>query len=1649
MPHTLPTRVFIQHFLLHTARNLATWLRFCLVVAVWLGCLPFAIRQVWRLLFWFSDGGWPTEHLEKTGAVGNSTVLHEMGRHLQASLAANGTSPAMPWLAAQTTPASIGVAMASFLNLLKPVSQALNITAADPLAAGMFKFISYGLGMHSATASTRLPTNETIDQFMMSVSPAARSLSLLSEISFLKNLTRYTYVNELVISIAEGYIITILVVVCFILVFLIREWVVQQQPNINMGAGFNAEFAAADRPRDDRDEPIPQGGNMNPAPRPLAIPRRAHRPRNIPIDNQEFLRDVAQARNRPAPVRDALTPAAEIQRQLAEEPGMTEEFMTIWRRAESNPEEVLRIIERENKGDELSYWVNAMKRLPTHMPHSTEHEFASSSAIFAPNSTEHNGSEDMLAQEDDRGSPNAEGWMDIPLPVDDDESDDFRKEVELQTGNDANLERSFDKGKGKAREKSQEFHLDHDGHMQPGISIPRQGLETAIDQTSEATGSSLNLAPDRPRPRAVSDGPQPRDISPLANGNWSFKNLADDQHALGPLLTLSNGHDETSVTDSRSGASDHTPKSQAWKDAQELRVQQAIVKGREALGSATNSDTNSQHVQPDGATNLIRQDGSTHQYPNIEEMFADNPVPQSDSEDEQEDRIIGHDAAEPNPFAPDTPLPLPREPILHRPAEPQGLLGMFADWLWGGVEEDRGQDEGENDEHVVEDLAAEAPFVPIARNDPFGQLGELVEPDAEVVEAARAAGGVDPNDPDAIEDAEDFEGIMELIGMRGPIFSLVQNALFSAFLLALTVVFGVWIPYNIGRVSLLLMANPGPAFKLPLRLLFWLAAFLQDVVAVVVGVVSSTTIIILSYIWECANLGSSTFSGAKWASWSYQLARGALDRIMEGVLGSLISFSDSDIFTFSAASHEALLTLQYLITDSLEAIGHGVVFICVGDYKITYGGAQSLLIRMLNAEWLFFSKLPAYLARPDSWVISLEVAKRVTPLDLELSVWGGWDRFLATLAGYTSLSLLGVAYVKKGSPFSIGQAGREWEATIIDLLNQAGGVMKVILIISIEMLVFPLYCGLLLDVALLPLFENATLVSRILFTFKSPMTSIFVHWFVGTCYMFHFALFVSMCRKIMRKGVLYFIRDPDDPTFHPVRDVLERNVATQLRKILFSALVYGALVIVCLGGVVWGLALIFNGVLPIHWSSNEPVLEFPVDLLFYNFLMPLAVKFFKPSDGLHAMYAWWFRQCARILRLTWFMFDERREDEEGYTIRRSWKDVFSGFTSEPLVVLNADDPNLPFIQNPELHAYIRQDGRYVRAPASDQVRVKKGAPIFLNVDEFNNRIPGQPNRPEGDADWDSDMYKQVYIPPHFRMRIFAFIISIWLFAALTGVCITVVPLVFGRHVFGKIIPTNVRKNDVYAFSIGIYILGSALYMILHVREFIAYISTSLAFTTETPANIFRRASYIASRAARMIWTYSAVLFLLPTLFAFLVEFYAILPLHTYLSPKEPHTIHFVQSWTLGLLYVKLTTRLIQFYPESRLATSLRLIIRNGYLNPDAWLATRSFILPAALLLSTALVVPWCVAQIVVTVLFQNLSEHNKMLVFRFAYPAVLAFAGWVYVLYLVSRAVAGWKMRIKDEVYLIGERLHNFGERKVASPNVTTAGQIAVRRIDT
>ena len=49
--------------------------------------------------------------------------------------------------------------------------------------------------------------------------------------------------------------------------------------------------------------------------------------------------------------------------------------------------------------------------------------------------------------------------------------------------------------------------------------------------------------------------------------------------------------------------------------------------------------------------------------------------------------------------------------------------------------------------------------------------------------------------------------------------------------------------------------------------------------------------------------------------------------------------------------------------------------------------------------------------------------------------------------------------------------------------------------------------------------------------------------------MYGFAQVISWIRSICRVGTLYFIRDPRDPNYSAVKDMIERPTYSQLRKV--------------------------------------------------------------------------------------------------------------------------------------------------------------------------------------------------------------------------------------------------------------------------------------------------------------------------------------------------------------------------------------------------------------------------------------------------------------------------------------------------------------------
>jgi E3 ubiquitin-protein ligase MARCH6 len=217
MPKALPTLVFVSHTARYLLRNLLVWMRAGLVATVWLCCLPYLMRAVWSFLFWISD----------EGLGGRPAALARGLDMLAGAPFGSSVCPASPLFVATTTVATIG----GVVNNLPPESARLvkglygmNLTASDPIYSAIMRLL-FGPASEgpAANATARLPEHHQ---------------SLLSGVRFLRNLTRFSSVNRIAIDILEGQIITILVIVCFILIILVRDYVVQQQPEINMRAAF-------------------------------------------------------------------------------------------------------------------------------------------------------------------------------------------------------------------------------------------------------------------------------------------------------------------------------------------------------------------------------------------------------------------------------------------------------------------------------------------------------------------------------------------------------------------------------------------------------------------------------------------------------------------------------------------------------------------------------------------------------------------------------------------------------------------------------------------------------------------------------------------------------------------------------------------------------------------------------------------------------------------------------------------------------------------------------------------------------------------------------------------------------------------------------------------------------------------------------------------------------------------------------------------------------------------------------------------------------------------------------------------------------------------------------------------------------------------
>ncbi|XP_024029004.1 probable E3 ubiquitin ligase SUD1 isoform X3 [Morus notabilis] len=548
-------------------------------------------------------------------------------------------------------------------------------------------------------------------------------------------------------------------------------------------------------------------------------------------------------------------------------------------------------------------------------------------------------------------------------------------------------------------------------------------------------------------------------------------------------------------------------------------------------------------------------------------------------------------------------------------------------------------------------------------------------------------------------------------------------------------------------------------------------------------------------------------------------------------------------------------------------------------------------------------------------------------------------------------------------------------------------MIKVAFLLVIELGVFPLMCGWWLDVCTIRMFGKS-MAQRVQFFSASPLASSLVHWVVGIVYMLQISIFVSLLRGVLRNGVLYFLRDPADPNYNPFRDLIDDPVHKHARRVLLSVAVYGSLIVMLVFLPVKLAMRMAPSIFPLDISVSDPFTEIPADMLLFQICIPFAIEHFKLRTSIKSFLRYWFKAVGWALSLTDFLLP-RPEDNGGQEAGNAepgrqdrLQVVQVGAQDQLLVPLpDADDPNGPLLASGD-----------------------------SNIAEDY----------DGDEQSDSDRYS-------FVLRIVLLLVMAWMTLLIFNSALIVVPVSLGRTIFNTIpvlpITHGIKCNDLYAFIIGSYVIWTAIagarYSVEHIRtERVAVLL----------GQIWKWCGIVVKSSALLsIW-----ILVIPVLIGLLFELLVIVPMRVHVDESPVFLLY--QDWALGLIFLKIWTRLVMLdhmmpLVDESWRVKFERVREDGFSRLQGLWVLREIVFPIVMKLLTALCVPYVLARGVFPVLGYPLVVNSA--VYRFAWLGCLSFS----LLCFCAKRFHVWFTNlhnsIRDDRYLIGRRLHNFGENKI------------------
>jgi E3 ubiquitin-protein ligase MARCH6 len=613
------------------------------------------------------------------------------------------------------------------------------------------------------------------------------------------------------------------------------------------------------------------------------------------------------------------------------------------------------------------------------------------------------------------------------------------------------------------------------------------------------------------------------------------------------------------------------------------------------------------------------------------------------------------------------------------------------------------------------------------------------------------------------------------------------------------------------------------------------------------------------------------------------------------------------------------------------------------------------------------------------------------------------DNLFIVLLGYGVISLVAFAYVIVNSLLRSRYPRLDTPMTrqVVRLLRYLATFVKIIVLILFEFGIFPLGCGWWLDLCTLKI-VSSSLESRVSFCREFPWMCTAGHWFLGIFYMVHISLFVSLLREVLRPQLLWFLRNPDDPEFHPFRELVEKPLWRHARRICLSVMIYAPLIVTMVYIPSQFCMILMPNVFPLR------ILDIPSSLVYLPFGNALIVPVFslvhraKPGVVTRRLLRTWITHVGGALDIADLV---ARADDPNTNL--------DGGVADVGIAANGDRGDNARAGEDDLFAPFNDDelgeDRQVNDVVPADVDGNLGA---VELRELRKDYEAEDNSlvPNGEA----NLVDACPVVRNVRVRGALMIFLAWV-TMITGECIALtVPTVIGRAVMHYAgLPMS---HDLHSFGIGLYVILFTGEVASRTHKFLSTVDVTTAMRLTVPYIVV----VLKSLLLATVW-----FGFLPLGAGLLVELTVTVPMRV--APNESPYLYLHQDWALGLLMIKVWSRIVLaggLNPAWR--ERLERAREGGFLGAgrNFWRTVREVVGPVVCANIVALAAPYAFAHGLLPAV--GISHSAACVVYRYIYVWLV----FIYFTGVLGRYTAtglhALHDSIRDDKYLVGRRLYNY-----------------------